>query len=507
MAGRAAPADLAAARSFRWMARTALAAVGASIALIFALGVAGPIGPAAFPPALPWPPWFFHSYPSPELWSVSLWLAEVLGAGGLALGLAAVRRGWRPRSRYLIAVSVVAVAALTVIPPVDNGDPVMYAAFGRITALGRSPYVMTPGQLRAAGDPVGAIVAPAYWYLPSRYGPVTTATEAAASVLGGPSAARAIFWMKLWNALAYLAIVLALDRVVRSDAARRARAHLMWSVNPLMLLALMANGHNDVLPAAAGAAAVFALRQVSSRRALLAGILLGLAAAAKAQYALFGAALAWTARRSPRALTALALGAAAIVVPAYLLAGRAAISATAGLTGVAPIGPWAALARILGWQHRLATANTAGLIASAALAVILMWRMPTGPRDLPAVRIALALALGLLVLSPIQTAGYDAMIFPLLAVMPATRLDWITVARAAALAAACQSPIISRIPAWLTALERISTLGSPTVALAAVVIALLWLCVTRTWIRADDQRILRLPGPPADRLDAPSPAG
>jgi hypothetical protein len=492
MAGRAEPTNLAVAGSFRWMARTALAAVGASIALIFALGVGGPIGSAAFPPGTPWPPWFFHSYPSPELWSISLWLAEVLGAGGLAIGLAAVRRGWRPRARYLIAVSVVAVAALTVMPPVDNGDPVMYAAFGRITALGHSPYVMTPGQLRATGDPVGAIVLPTYWHLPSRYGPVTTATEAAASVLGGPSTARTIFWMKLWNALAYLALVLALDRVVRSDAARRARAHLLWSVNPLMLLALMANGHNDVLPAAAGASAVFALRQVSSRRALLAGILLGLAAAAKAQYALFGAALAWTARRSPRALTALALGAAAIIIPAYMLAGRTAIAATAGLTGVAPIGPWTAVARILGWQHRMATINMAGLIASAALAVILVWRMPAGPRDLPAVRIALALGLGLLVLSPIQTAGYDAMIFPLLAAMPATRLDWITVARAAALAAACQSPIISQIPVWLTALERVSTLGSPTVVLAAVIVALLWLCRTKAWTPVGSSRGVRI---------------
>jgi hypothetical protein len=502
-----APSDLAAAGSFRWMARTALTAVVASVALTFTLGVEGPIGPAPFRPGVPWPPWFFHFHPSPELWSVSLWLAEVLGAGGLALGLAAVRRGWRPRARYLIAVSVVAVAALAVIPPVDNGDPVMYAAFGRITALGHSPYVMTPGQLRATGDPVGAVVQPTYWNLPSRYGPVTTATEATASVLGGQSAARTIFWMKLWNAFAYLALVLALDRVVRSDAARRARAHLLWSVNPLMLLALMANGHNDVLPAAAGAAAVFAVRQVSSRRALLAGILLGLAAAAKAQYALFGAALAWAARQSPRTLTALALGAAAIVIPAYLLAGRAAITATAGLTGVAPIGPWSVVARILGWQHRMATVNTAGLIASAALAVILVWRLPAGPRDLPAVRLALALALALLVLSPIQTAGYDAMIFPLLAVMPATRLDWITVARAAALAAACQSPIIRHIPAWLTALERISTVGSPTIALAAVFIALLWLCLTRAWTAAGVQRDLLLPGVLGHRHDARSSAG
>jgi Glycosyltransferase family 87 len=477
-------------RDYRWMARTAVAATGMSIVLAVALAVAGRPGGAAFAPAPPWPPWFFHAHPAPALWSAALWLAELGGAAGLALGLAAVRRGWRPRARKLIAGSVVAVCALALVPPVDNGDPVMYAAFGRITVLGHSPYSMTPGQLRAAGDPVGAVVSRDYWPLPSRYGPVATVTEAAASELAGVSVGRAIFWMKLWNALAYLALVLALDRIVRSDAARRARAHLLWSLNPLMLIALMANGHNDVLPAAAGATALFALRRVTSRRALLAGLLTGLAAAIKAQYALFGAGLAWAARRSPRALAALILGAAAIGVPAYLVAGRAAISATAGLTGVSPVGPWSAVAAALGWQHAMTRVNALGLITSGALAAVLLWRLPPGPRDLPAVRVALALALGLLALSPIQTAWYDAMIFPLLAVMPASRLDWIAVARAAALAAASQPFLLGSDPAWLATIERVTVLGTPTVALTAICLALLWLCFARSWNPAGDQRII-----------------
>jgi hypothetical protein len=48
-------------------------------------------------------------------------------------------------------------------------------------------------------------------------------------------------------------VALGLDRLLRSDPARRARAHLLWSVNRLMLWALMAGGHLDVL--AAGPAA------------------------------------------------------------------------------------------------------------------------------------------------------------------------------------------------------------------------------------------------------------
>src|SRR6202044_3744368 len=120
----------------------------------------------------------------------------------------------------------------------------------------------------------------------------------AASDLAGASAARTIFWLKAWNAVAYLMLVLALDRLLHLDAARRVRAHLLWSLNPLMLWAVMAGGHVDGLAVGVGAAALFAMRRVDSRRALLAGVLLGLAAAIKAPFALFGAGLAWAARQS-----------------------------------------------------------------------------------------------------------------------------------------------------------------------------------------------------------------
>ena len=489
----------------RRMPRAALAAIGTSIILIVVLGALGPMAGATlpnllagptFPAAPPWPPWFVHAHPAPALVSVMLWLVEWLGGLGLVLGLLAVRRGWRPRPQRLIAGSILAVIALMVTPPVDNADPVMYAAFGRIAVLGHSPYVMTPGQLRATGDPVGDEVAPYYWSFPSRYGPVATVTEAAASELARDSSARTIFWMKVWNGLAYLALVLALDRIVRTDPARRIRAHLLWSLNPLMLLALMANGHNDVLAAAAGTSALFALRRVDSRRALLAGLLLGLAAATKAQYALFGAGLAWTARHSRRALTILALGAAAILIPAYLLAGRAAISATLGLTNLKSAGPWFAVAKLMGWQHQIGTVNILGLIASVVLAVILLWRMPAGPRDLPAIRIALALTLGLLVVSPLQYVEYDAMLFPLLAVMPATRLDWVVVVRAIGLAAVTEPYFTAEDPHWLTTIQ-ITRLTSPDLLMGVAFVALLWLCITRAWNPATSHSTLPIETIPA----------
>ena len=51
----------------------------------------------------------------------------------------------------------------------------------------------------------------------SVYGPVATAAEWGAAELGGTSLARITFWLKLEEALAFGAVILALDRLLRAD--------------------------------------------------------------------------------------------------------------------------------------------------------------------------------------------------------------------------------------------------------------------------------------------------
>jgi hypothetical protein len=470
----------------------AVAEIAVSVGLMVMVGIQGPsVGVARFPAAPPWPPWFFRGHPSPVLVPRLLWLAILLGALGLVTGLVAVRRGWRPRPHHLIAGSVLAVSALLVVPPMGSADMLDYAVFGRIAALGHSPYVMTPGQLKASGDLVGAVAVPGYQNQPSRYGPVATGTEESASELAGASAARTIFWLKVWNGLAYLALVLSLDRLLRLDAAHRVRAHLLWSLNPLMLWAVMAGGHNDGLAVGFGASALFTLRRAESRRAILAGLLLGLAAATKAPFALFGAGLAWAGRRSLRSLAA---GVAVIVIPGYLLAGRAALSATMGVATMRPVGytPWFAAIRVLHLAHAIRSINALGLIAFVILAIILLWRMPSGPVDFPAVRAALAVTLAWLTITPQQHAWYFAMIFPLVAVMPLSRLDWIAIA-GASVAAVAALPRLYTVPdlhpAWLGLVERSMNAGIVPLALTMTGAALLWLCYSNDWrpaVRCDD---------------------
>ena len=487
MVGAGSPGEPIRLRRSQWMAKAVLPTIGISVALMFVIGVLGPLAvDPRFPPAPPWPPWFIHAHISSVLAVIVTWIAVLIGSTGLAIGLVAARRRWRPPVRRLIAGSVLAVVALLVITPTGSADMLDYAAYGRIAALGHSPYTYLPEQLKSSGDPVGTVAGLGYLNVPSRYGPVATVTEKVASRLAGDSVARTIFWLKVWNGLAYLALVLALDRLLREDESRRIRAHLLWSLNPLMLWAVVAGGHVDGLAIGLGAAALFVMRRVDSRRALLAGVLLGLASAIKAPFALFGVGLAWAARRSPLALTALGIGAAVVTIPCYLLAGRASIAAVLGRATGTQVDyvPWYAVARALHWHDPTARINALGLIGFVLMGLILVWRIPPGPSDFPAVRVALAVVLAWLIVSPQQRPWYDAMIFPLLALMPATRLDWIVLIRAVA-GALGGLPDLAHLselhPPWLSEAGRMASAGIVPFTLTAVGIVLLWLCLTNDW--------------------------
>jgi hypothetical protein len=275
--------------------------------------------------------------PPAPLVTVALWAAAAAGTGGVVAGLLAVRRGARAPGRMLVVAALAVTAVLAVLPPAGSTDTLDYAAYGRMVAIGHDPYVMTPQQLRLSGDPVGA-AAPVPWESKhSLYGPLATIEQGTAAILGGTSAARITFWLKAWNALAFALVVLALDRLLRADPVGRTRAHLLWSLNPLLLWGLVAAGHVD---AVAAAVAFLALALVSPWLAgggvpvrnpgmlpgLVAGVLVGMAADIKVTFVLFGLGIAWAARRSVRTVLAAAAGALAVLVPSYLWFGPPAIT-------------------------------------------------------------------------------------------------------------------------------------------------------------------------------------
>jgi hypothetical protein len=360
-----------------------------------------------------------------------------------------------------------------------------------MVVLGHNPYVTTPYQMRRLGDPV-ARVSPHPWLRDhSAYGPLASAEQAAAAALGGTSAARITFWLKLWTALAFGAVVLALDRLLRGQPARRARAHLLWSLNPLLLWDLVAAGHVDGLAAALGffGLVVTGLPRPGVRRdtfrALAAGVLVGAAADIKVNYALLGVGLFWAARKSRAALAAAAAGVLAVLVPSYLWLGKPALTALTYRSGrTSADNFYQIFTRALSGQPTLPAVVPVAAVACVAVACLLLWRLPGGPRALPAVRPALAVSLAWLFFWPYQRPWYDAMMICLLALYPATAIDWPVLARLVAGTFFTTPGMPGRLPrgglSMIAHLDLVPVIRFGA-ALTLVALGILWMAAAAGW--------------------------
>ena len=236
--------------------RAGLIAIGASVAGTFVVAVAGP---SVMEPALPGrpgqPPWSLGLHPSPYL-AVGL-TAAALAAGtvGLVLVLRAVRGGWSVPTRAVLAAGLLAAAALTLVPPFGSSDHLSYAAYGRMLVTGHNPYTTTPAQLAALGDPIARAVQD-WARSPSVYGPLATAIQALAALVGGTSVRLTVFVLGLANLAAFAGTALLLHRMTRGHPAWQLRAALLWAANPLLLQVLVAGAHVDSQAVVFGVAAV-----------------------------------------------------------------------------------------------------------------------------------------------------------------------------------------------------------------------------------------------------------
>jgi hypothetical protein len=488
--GLEAPAPAARSRAIRPLTWLAAAGIGGSILIVAVASVARHSVPVPLlpRPAGPLPVELPLRLPEP-LVTFGLWTAAVLGGGGVSAGLAAVARGARYPARLLIAVALVAVAVLAVLPPAGSTDTVSYATYGRMALLGHDPYVMTPAQLHRLGDPIGRLSYLTWYRNPSVYGPLATAEQWAAAALGGTSAVRIVLWLKLANAAAYAGVVFGLDRLLRSDSARRARAHLLWSVNPLVLWALMAGGHLELLATAASLAALTMVRAdgpgARPARALAAGMLIGVAADVALDYLLLGLALAWALRRSPARLAAALAGTCATLVPAYLAIGPAIFRNLDARQGKVSADTFYQLFS-RSFRNALPPAVTLAVdLAFVALAVLMLWRLPDGVPGMPAVQPALAVSIAWLFIWYYQLPWYDVMAIGLLAVYPASRLDWAVLGQMTAGTLALMPGVVGSVlrlrPHWLGSLAFLDSFWLMPAVLLAALVALVCLCVTGKW--------------------------
>ena len=451
-----------------------------------------------------------------ELWvklpdvvvTLGTWAAAVLAAGALVAGLLAVRRGARYPAWLLIGGGLIAVLIFALLPAAGSTDTVSYAAYGRMAVLGHNPYTTTPFQLSRLGDPVGiAAMQQPYWHFrTSLYGPLATAEQWAAARLGGASVNQIVLWLKLWNAIMFAAIAFGLDRLLRSDPARRTRAHLLWTVNPLLLWALIAGGHVDVLAAGFAFAGLMVLRarpgdgRVALPAALGAGLLVGLGCDIMLDYLLFAPALAWALRNQWKAFGAAAVGGLIAMVPASLWAGTAYFHGFGSRSGFVGADSFYQFYRLISPTfkgHFSPGLNLLVDLACIALALLLLWRLPDGPPDLPAIRPALAFSLAWLFLFYYTLPWYDTMAIGLLALYPASRLDWAVIGQfTISTVANLPGLVYSLHPHWVSYIARLSSFTFMPLLMLAALFALVWLCVSRRW----------QPGLPWEPSGAASPA-
>ncbi len=483
-----------------------LATTGTSIGLTITVAL---LGPSAMEPPLPGrpgqPPFSLVTHPSAYLAVALAAAALVSGTLGLGLCMHAARRGWAPSPRALAAAGVVAAAVLVLLPPFGSADHLSYAAYGRMLVTGHDPYATGPSVL--GHDPIGRAVED-WRTTPSVYGPLATAGQALASLIGGTSVRLTVFVLSLLNLAAFAGAGLLLHWLARGDRGRQLRAALLWTLNPLLLYELVAGAHVDTQAALFTVAAVAVFGPISPNgsarwhgvaRCVAAGALTGLGAAVKLTAALAGGGLAWAARRRLRWLAGLAIGFVVAAGIALAAGGPHVLRQVAAGGNFVSIGsPWRAVRTALQAAYGHGTAGTlvaaGSVIVALALLALLLRGLP-GPGDLRhadrgeaagtagtqvAARAALAFTLAWLFAWPYVLPWYDALAWALLPLIAWSWVDWLVLARTATLAVG-YLPAIARpavpLPAGLGWLQSVVRTGVTPAILAALTVALVVACL------------------------------
>jgi Glycosyltransferase family 87 len=508
-----------------------LASTSASIGLTIAVAL---LGPSAMEPPLAGrpgqPPYSLAPHPSAHLVVALAAAALALGTLGLGLCMHAARRGWAPPAGALAAAGIAAAVVLAALPPFGSADHLSYAGYGRMLVTGHDPYASGPNVL--GHDPVGSAVED-WRTTPSVYGPLATAGQALAALIGGTSGRLTVFVLSLLNLAAFVGAGLLLHRLARGDRGRQVRAALLWTLNPLLLFELVAGAHVDTQAGVftIAAVAVFgsatgsgATRWHGFARCVAAGALTGLGVAVKLTAALAGGGLAWTARRRWRWLAGLATG-FAVTAGAAIAAGGPHVlrQAVAGGSYVSIGSPWRAVRtalRAAAGEGMAGTLVSAGSVALALALLVLLLRGLPGPRSLGgedsvaghatgtqvAARAALACTLAWLFAWPYVLPWYDALAWALLPLVAWSWADWLIFGRTAALAFG-YLPAIAHparpLPADLGWLQSVVRTGVTPAILAALTVALVVACVAGARGGGTQTRAGQLPA----RRPAERPAG
>jgi alpha-1,6-mannosyltransferase len=439
------------------------------------------------------PPWYLPAgILEPNEWVVSMliWAAILVGAVGLWVTMRALADGWKPKVRRIFGLGVVLSLLTITVPPMTSADVLMYAAYGRLQAIGMNPYDITPAEVfRGQFDPVLKWVEFPWHDTPSVYGPITSWTQLLANRWGGENMHDIVFWLQVFSAVPFIIVGAGAVLLAHGDGRRQARAALLTVANPILIWAVIAGAHNEALSVMFAVAGLLFMR----KNPFLAGIGIGLAGCAKLSIGLWGLAMLWAYRREPKKAVLLCLGTAVPMALAYIVWQPTAFFQVLRNGGYVSVGSWAhpfyklfdlflspTNAKIV-----VGVASYAGLVGIAwMLSRVVPWTAVPGlPRgaDLRqdpltiALRTALVLSVAWLITSMYTLSWYDLIAWVPLAVLATNKLDRLMVIRATPLSLAY---VPGRAIEYGAALDftaaRVRDTLSPIVQMLVLVAVVLW---------------------------------
>ena len=233
----------------------ALACLGLAGSLLVAYAGPRAVGDAT----LTW--WYRPSSPSGRGISVAIVYGgmAVLAVAWLGLGRMVAGRAWRapgplsarekvPRTGHLLLVGGLWILPLALGPVLYSHDVYSYLAQGTILHLGLNPYHDTPIVLARLGHAhVLAGVSPFWRHTPAPYGPLFLKLMSMIVAVTGSNLVAGALVVRALELAGVALLAVFLPRLAGALGTDPARAVWLVLLSPLVMLELVAAGHNDVL--------------------------------------------------------------------------------------------------------------------------------------------------------------------------------------------------------------------------------------------------------------------
>jgi alpha-1,6-mannosyltransferase len=462
-----------------------------SVVAMLAVALLGPSAAVAhIPGGSGWPPYSLSASP-PAGVVLSLEVLAVLAGAVAAWRLqTAARQDRGPDPRRLQAGGFLAAAVFTLLPPAGSEDLLSYLAYGQEGAAGVNPYLLGPQSPGVLQDAITRAVDYPWQTTPSVYGPVFTRVSTAIAHLAHGDGHIAATLMRALLTGAFVVTGVLLLALSRTDRGRR-RVVALWSANPLMLFALVAGAHIDVLVVAALVAAV----ALVGRLPLAAGALAGLTVTLKLNGLIVLPGLLWAVRERRRAVLAVLLGTTAVALPWYAVTHGVFARLRHVSQFTTPAAPWRVVRSLVEPVLGAATARAfvpplAGVVGLVLVALLFRRGLPaaTGTPAGRAAAVTATFAVGYLLTAPYVLPWYDALAWAPLALAGASVLDRLLLFHTAALTLALLPGRQIPLPGVVNlAAQAFHSVLSPVVLLVLMVVAV---------------RVALRPPRPAEPLDA-----